>query len=269
MAMRWTRALSFLSKRDETVTRAAGPAVRFVDLGRVEGRVYAIGDVHGRVDLLQDALAAIRSETASLGGRPTVILLGDLIDRGSHSANVLDLITEVHADMDIHAVLGNHERMMLSFASDPHATWRWLETGGFETLLSYGISMPPNDRLPARRIGQILAAHIPDGHFAYLRNMPHGVLLEHDGHGYLFCHAGLDPTRRLDQQIEAAVLWGKGTGPYDGLCTVQGHVVVKSPQLSDTCMRIDTGAWASGILTVLRLERGCKPATLAIGGKLR
>ncbi|MEY4984040.1 MAG: hypothetical protein RIR62_2306 [Pseudomonadota bacterium] len=237
--------------------------VRIADLGAALGPVYAVGDVHGCSALLRAALRGIRHDAAALGGEATVILLGDMIDRGPDSAGVLDLVCA--GGGGLLGVLGNHERMMLSFMADPPASRDWLGLGGFETLRSYGLTLSPQDSHGARRMGQMLAAHIPDAHLALLGGLPHGYRLNVGGRDYVFTHAGLDATRPLSAQREASVLWGRnGAGGYPGLCVVQGHVVVGAPQVSDHLIRIDTGACTSGRLSVLRLGAGLGPAVLTI-----
>ncbi|MBC2835106.1 metallophosphoesterase [Paragemmobacter straminiformis] len=244
--------------------RAPGP-VRIVDLGRIDGPLYAIGDVHGCRALLRAALAGIRADAGP--DEPTVIVLGDLVDRGPDSAGVLDDMTAAAtANPRTMALMGNHERMMLNFLADPPRAWDWLQQGGFETLRSYGLSLPPSQRLNTRRLHQMLAAHIPDHHRAWLEGLAQGYRASIGGKDYLFTHAGMDGTRPIAMQREQALLWGRDVSPApDGLCVVQGHVIVTHPHLSDGAIRIDTGAFATGVLTVLRLSSGQPPKVMSFG----
>lgn len=253
-------AFPFLAR----LRRPVAAPVHLVDLGEASGPVYAVGDVHGCSALLRRALAGIAQDAAAFKAPPTTILLGDLIDRGPDSAGVLDLLGKGGAGSGALNLLGNHERMMLSFAHDPMGAWDWLALGGFETLRSYGLSLPPSERGRSRRVRQMVAAHVPDAHLDWLARLPHGYRLRIGGRDHVFTHAGLEPGLPLDAQTEAAVLWGRnGAGAYPGLCVVQGHVVVPAAQLSDELMRIDTGAWTSGNLTVLRLSAGMVPSVLS------
>lgn len=236
--------------------------VRIIDLGPVQGPVYAIGDVHGSRALLTSALEGIRNDASGIV--PTIILLGDLVDRGADTAGVLDDLTSRHAGGRTYAVLGNHERMMLSFLDDPLQDWDWLSQGGFETLRSYGLSLPPSEKKSPRRLRQILAAHIPDSHVEWLRNLAHIYRAEIGGVTYVFTHAGIDGTRPLEKQDEQAVLWGRNVAPpTTDICVVQGHVIVREAQLTLRLIRIDTGAYESGILTVLRVSAGKQPSVMS------
>lgn len=241
-------------------------AVRIVDLGRVDQPVYAIGDVHGCRALLARALDAIGQDADTLGKTPKIILLGDVVDRGEDSAGVLDDLTG--ASNKLTALLGNHERMMLSFLQDPLKAWDWLQQGGFETLRSYGLVLSPAEKPNARRVLQMVQAHIPDHHIDWLQGLAHGYRLQVNGRTYVLTHAGLDATRPVEAQSEAAVLWGnKVSAEYPGLCMVQGHMVVDRPLVSDSLIRIDTGAHVSGRLSVLRLSDGRPPSVMSFGGK--
>lgn len=241
-------------------------AVQIVDLGRMNQPVYAIGDVHGCRALLALALDAIGKDAEALGKTPKIILLGDVVDRGEDSAGVLDDLTRESKRMTV--VLGNHERMMLSFLQDPLKAWDWLQQGGFETLRSYGLVLSPAEKPNARRVMQMLQAHIPDHHIDWLRGLAHGYRLQVNGKDYVLTHAGLDATRPVEAQSESAVLWGQKVSPeYPGLCMVQGHIVVEQPMVSDCLIRIDTGAHASGRLSVLRLSDGRPPSVMSFGTK--
>lgn len=242
-------------------------AARIVDLGRIDGPVYAIGDVHGCRALLAMALESIRQDAQMLQAMPTVILLGDVVDRGPDSAGVLDDLTRETQGLNVTSVLGNHERMMLSFLHDPLKAWDWLQMGGFETLRSYGLSLPPAQKPNARRVQQMLQAHIPDAHVDWLNTLAHGYRLRANGTEYVLTHAGLDAGRAVDAQAEAAVLWGRNVAAaYRDVCMVRGHVVVEQAMVSDNLICIDTGAYSSGRLSVLRLSDGKQPSVMSFGG---
>ena len=244
--------------------RTVNAAVRVRDFGIVSGPVYAIGDVHGCRDALERLLSLIRADAAPLG-QPRVIVLGDMIDRGPDSAGVLELLLRPKAGMQVHALVGNHERLMLDFLTDPMAKAHWLDLGGFETLRSYGLALSRGDlaTLSRRRVAQILAAHLPDDHIAFLRGLAHGITLTIDGQLHVLTHAGWDVARPPDRQREETLLWGHGASTGGGIARlVQGHVVVAQPDPTDDPIRIDTGAWKTGRLSALRLCSGRDPAVI-------
>lgn len=253
--------LPFLSR----VKRPADRVVRIVDLGSAPGPVYALGDIHGCTGLLHKALMTVAEDAAALGGNATVILLGDVVDRGPDSAGVIELLCDLGERSQVLSLLGNHERMMLSFAGDPVTSWDWLSLGGYETLQSYGLSLPPSARQAARRIRQTVTAHIPEQHLEWLRALPHGYRIDIGGVSHLFVHAGLEAARPINSQTEAAVLWGRnGAGPYPGHCVVQGHVVVPSVRVSPGHVMADTGAWSTGRLSAVRFTACEAPFVLTI-----
>lgn len=244
--------LTRLLARCSPQTEAKAPCI--VDLGRVVGPIYAIGDVHGCIDLLNRALAAIRKDARLLRADPTVILLGDMVDRGPDSAAILRTVIGDRDSPSVLGVLGNHERMMLSFYDEPARNWDWLHQGGLETLQSYGLLLMPTERLASRRVHHMLQYYIPDTHIKLLNSLPHGYSATVDKTRYLFCHAGLDARVPLESQTESAMLWGRNVSRgYPGLCVVQGHIQVDRPILTDNIIYIDTGACTSGLLTVLRI----------------
>lgn len=248
--------------------RIEAKATRIIDLGRVSGPIYAIGDVHGCSDLLSKALAAVNNDAQIVGADPTVILLGDLVDRGPDSATVLDTVLAPPNGCTLLGVLGNHERMMISFLVDPVRNWDWLYQGGYETLHSYGLSLAPTKSLASRRLHQMLNAHIPEAHINLLNNLPHAYVATVDNSRYLFCHGGLDAHEPLDRQTESAMLWGQTASSfYPGFCVVQGHIPVASPLLTEGNIRIDTGAYTTGLLTVLRICSGHPTSVMAANTK--
>lgn len=239
--------------------------LHIVDLGTAVGPVYAVGDVHGCKALLEAALREIACDHQGADGPATVILLGDMIDRGPDSAGVIDLLCDPRHGSGFLALMGNHERMMLSFAEDPAASWDWLSLGGFETLRSYGLVLAPSDRKDSRRIGQMIAAHVPTAHLAWLRSLPHGYRLDLGGTDHLFVHAGLDARRPLTGQSEAAVLWGlDGAGAYPGVTVVQGHVAAEDVRVTPDHILTDTAAHASGRLSVVRLAPRARPCVITV-----
>jgi serine/threonine protein phosphatase 1 len=205
-------------------------------------RIYAVGDVHGRADLLDVLLARIEADAASFDDdrQPILLFLGDLVDRGEHSRAVLDrVLAAVLTWGHVVCLRGNHEAAMLAFLDDPVAGAAWLNYGGRQTLESYGIPAPP------KGAGQEL-----------LREMPP---MFRSG-GVVFAHSGIDPARPLEAQDEDTLLWGRsdfleGAVP-EGLRVVHGHWARTEADITPDRVNVDTGAYYSGRLTAVRLDEG-------------
>jgi serine/threonine protein phosphatase 1 len=219
-------------------------------------RAYVVGDIHGRLDLLDALLDRIDADIAR---RPTaqntLIFLGDYIDRGAASAHVLDRLIEVSAAYDTICLKGNHEALMRVFLEDPDILDDWGTLGGFNTLLSYGLTPVMNGSPEQRqRIAKELNALVENSHRRFLNTMP----LYHVRGDYLFVHAGLRPRIPLDRQVEADLLWIREDfilyeGQHEKF-VVHGHTPVMSPDTRPNRINIDTGAYATGKLTCLVLE---------------
>lgn len=221
-------------------------------------RVYAVGDVHGRLDLLLRMEALIR---ADLGRFPVdtalVCCLGDLVDRGPDSAGVVEHMSRPPADgLRRRCLRGNHEQRMLDFLRAPVRYGPgWLTYGGREALRSYGVEVPaevePDQLVDA---AGALRARLPAHHLRYLRELPVGLRWGR----YLFVHAGLNPDCPLDAQPYDDLLWVRE--PFLecrrdwGYTVVHGHVVHPEPQLMPNRIGLDTGAFWSGRLSAAALE---------------
>lgn len=234
------------------------PRGRRIEPLAAEGPVYAVGDVHGCRAELRRLLEVIGADAESLGLPGEVILLGDMVDRGSDSAGVLQDMMRFSRDMRLGAILGNHEAMMLDFFAAPKQNLEWLHHGGFETLLSYGLSLDPAEAadLPARRLDQMLRAHVPQDHLAWLSSLPWGRSLKLDRETFILAHAGYSPDHPLEAQPELPLLWGPATNPAESHRLVHGHVIVDRPDPVSRCIAIDTGAWKTGLLSAVRLWEG-------------
>ncbi|QJU57605.1 serine/threonine protein phosphatase [Sphingomonas sp. AP4-R1] len=246
------KLFGFGRKEPEPVPADFAPAIP-------EGeRVYAIGDIHGRLDLLNDLLTMIdRDDEARGSSRTTLILLGDLVDRGPHSASVVERAIRLQAAGDrFHAIKGNHEEVMLgALAGDEAAMRLFLRIGGIQTLESYGVGL---DDLPAGEEVETLIARmqaaIPREHADYLAAMADKVELG----DYLFVHAGVRPGVPIDEQTPVEMRWIRDSfldhPGYHGRMIVHGHSITTEPTLRPNRMGIDTGAYDSGVLTALGLE---------------
>lgn len=229
-----------------------------------DGPVYAVGDTHGSLSLYKELETVIQRDAASFSGVGTIVLLGDMIDRGPQTAALIDhLLRPPPPPLRRVCLRGNHEAMMLDYLSAPMANANWLDFGGAETLASYGINMDPHalHRGQERKLRQLLAAHIPETHLSFLRRTLPGL---HVG-TYLLAHAGADARAPLTAQPWQALLWGnEGLIAPDDLTLVHGHYIVPHPEIGERSINIDTGAYATGRLTSLRLVTGEEPAFLTL-----
>ena len=224
---------------------------------RVPGgeRVYAVGDIHGRADLLVQLQEQILADAAGRSpARQTVVYLGDYVDRGPQSPVVIDrLIDAPLAGFTSVHLLGNHEDIMLRFHDgDVSVAASWLQYGGRQTLASYGIEY---DRLPSLAVLRQRMAHgVPARHFEFMR----GLRLKHRVGDYLFVHAGIRPGIGLERQLRDDLLWIRepflDSSADHGAVVVHGHSIAVEPQIGPSRIGIDTGAFATGRLTALALE---------------
>ena len=222
-------------------------------------RVYAIGDVHGRADLLVRLLNDLHADIASGGfeGRPILVMLGDYVDRGFQSKDVIDvLMGELMSPFETYFLKGNHEAAMLQFLTDPSIGPRWAEFGGAETLVSYGVR-PPRTRTSPEEwsvASEALNKALPEDHLHFLSNLDLSVRIG----DYVFVHAGVRPGVPLDQQTEHDLLWIREQFLSDnkalGAVIVHGHTPAPQPHKDSRRVGIDTGAYLSGRLTAARFE---------------
>lgn len=241
------------------------PDVALSPLDPSAGPIYAVGDVHGCRTLLQGLLARISTDAAAFAGTPHVVLLGDVVDRGPETAVLLDDLQRPLPWGRLTAIRGNHEEMMLAFITDPHRNADWLAQGGFETLRSYGLPLDPRDlpKLPKRRVTQMLAAHLPEEHLRWLEALPWGHTFNLDGQDWVLAHAGYDPARTPTSQRAQDLVWGARM-PHrgDNIRLVHGHLIQKTVDIDAPAVGIDTGAYATGCLSALRLAQNSAPTIL-------
>lgn len=220
-------------------------------------RVYAIGDVHGRLDLLDRLIRMIGSDDAKRPAAETeVILLGDLIDRGPDSAGVIArAMTESVGFAPLYTLMGNHEEQLLDgVAGDGQMVAGWLFYGGKETLRSFGV---PDQILAADDEAAIMRsarAAIPSDVVTWMHKLP---MTRRIG-DYLFVHAGVRPGIPLNRQDPADLRWIRreflDSAADHGAIIVHGHSVRPDVQMHPNRIGIDTGAYASGMLTAIGLE---------------
>lgn len=218
--------------------------------------LYVVGDVHGCLSELDAAIARIEEHAAANGLEDArLVLLGDYVDRGPQSAQVLTRIFELSQAMPekVVCLFGNHERMMLEFVDDPAGRGtRWLRNGGVETLKSYDIHGvdETSDLEDLTEASFALETAMTKPLLAWLRDLP--VMTRS---GNIVCvHAGMDPDKAPEEQDRRTLIWGhkdfmvRARG--DDLWVAHGHIVVKAPQCHDSRIALDTGAYRTGKLTV-------------------
>lgn len=212
--------------------------------------IYAIGDVHGRADLLQRVQAAIdRDWQAKPAGRRLEIYLGDYVDRGPDSARVIAMLRARAMATKVLALLGNHEAVLLQFLDGRISDREWLDWGGAATALSYGVN-------PAREpiLSAALTRAIPLEDMRFIR-----MLRPSFRYGpYFFAHAGVLPQRALDEQLANDLLWIRKPfldhqGNF-GAVVVHGHTPNAEPEFRPNRINLDTGAYATHRLSCLRID---------------
>jgi serine/threonine protein phosphatase 1 len=220
-------------------------------------RLYVIGDIHGRVDLLTPLLEKIDRDAKKSKAKTRKIFLGDYVDRGLYSRQVIDHLIDLRAKEPEPPVflLGNHEQVMreLLHGRDGGLLADWLRFGGRETLLSYGVSSAELAKEPAAVIAA-LREKIAPSHIDFIEKLETSAVFG----DYFFCHAGVRPGIDLAKQAEQDLVWIR----YDflahakpfGKMVVHGHTISPQPEFRTNRINIDTGAYATGCLTALGLE---------------
>lgn len=222
-------------------------------------RIYAIGDIHGRLDLLDEMHLLIQADAAAapLGHRLMVVYLGDYIDRGPRSSEVIDRLIEDSLKPGFETVYlrGNHEDILLGFLDAGTRGGEWFRHGGRETFRSYGLEAPhpsAEDNFPRARAA--LAERLPAAHRAFLD----ATRLLHREGDYLFVHAGIRPGVALDKQDPGDVMWIRREFMDSDLrheaCIVHGHTIEARPAITDNRIGIDTGAYYTGVLSCAVIE---------------
>lgn len=225
-------------------------------------RVYAIGDIHGRLDLLSALRAKIVDHGHDFPGRRAIIYLGDYIDRGLDSRGVIELLsTEPMEGFEQVFLRGNHDDWLLHFLQDSAQGTGWLLNGGDATLYSYGVRSDDGEskssRMSEEHLRQAqtqLRAAMPAHHVKYFNALE----LSHVEGGYFFVHAGVRPGRALEEQSPDDLIWIRedflGSSADFGKVVVHGHSISYEPEMRPNRIGVDTGAYFSGALTSLVLE---------------
>jgi serine/threonine protein phosphatase 1 len=219
-------------------------------------RLYVVGDIHGRADLLQSVQAQVEADAARHPDRERwLIFLGDYVDRGPQSREVLEHLSgPPAAGLNRCCLMGNHEQALLSFLADPVAGAHWLEFGALATLSSYQVAPPPADVDGLLAAAAALRAALPAHQRAFLEQLE----LSRRFGDYLFVHAGIRPGLPLTAQTPQDLLWIRepflsARRPHP-LMVVHGHHITEAIDVRANRIGVDTGAYATGRLSCLVLE---------------
>ena len=221
-----------------------------------ELRIYAIGDIHGCLDLLDALLARIDTDIALRPApRPLYVFLGDYIDRGPSSRETIDRLIEHGATHEAVFLKGNHELIAIKCLSDRGLFDQWLRLGGRETLISYGV--PAESQPNGKQIAELQSAFhnaLPQAHFRFFRDLKNSF----ECGDFFFAHAGVKPNVELSRQKESDLLWIRGeflsSNDDFGKIIVHGHTPTREIEVRPNRINIDTGAFATGRLSCLVLE---------------
>lgn len=233
--------------------------------------VWAVGDIHGRADLADRLIQVIRVDLARSGvERRVVVFLGDYVDRGPGSKAVLDQVVNLMEDLtlEVRCLQGNHDERMLAFLDDPALGPAWCDYGGRETLASYGVNPPAmrTDREGWAETSASFADALPATHRALLA----GLQVSASIGDYFFCHAGARPGVPLADQSVDDLLWIREPflshpAQFEQI-VVHGHTPTEAVVSDDRRIGLDTGAYATNVLSAVRLE-GSQRVVLQASGR--
>jgi serine/threonine protein phosphatase 1 len=218
-------------------------------------RIYAVGDVHGRADLLAETMDLIDQD---MERRPVAyaveVYLGDYVDRGADSKGVIDLLAARLVSSNAVCLRGNHEELLERYLNEPRLLESWLKLGGLQTLASYGVQLRSDRREAPEALQARFRQALPPAHMVFLKCLKPWICCG----DYLFVHAGIRPLVPFDRQSMNDLLWIRDeflNSAHDhGKCIVHGHTPVPHPDVRSNRINIDTGAWQSGKLTCAVLE---------------
>lgn len=234
-----------------------------------ERRTYVVGDVHGCLSTLETLLDHIAEDRGTV--EADIVFVGDYADRGPDSPGTLKRLMRLHRrdPQRIHCLLGNHDKMLLDFLDDAPDAMRWLEIGGFDTLVNFNVSHLRGDTLAERRAIQAAALGEAMGSemVAWLRARP----LWWQSGNVVVVHALTDPALPMEDQTQRVLLWSRPGRDLcmrdDGAWVVHGHTIVREPTVRAGHINVDTGAYRGKALTAAVLDGGpvrflSVPATL-------
>lgn len=218
-------------------------------------RFYVIGDIHGRHDLFSQLVAAIEADDVAAGeAKTTIVLLGDLVDRGPDSAGVIRLARQLQQRREVRLLAGNHEEMFLESFENEDVLRHFLKHGGRETILSYGVDRMQYNNAELHDLQDMMIAAVPREDRDFLAGFDE-YLVAGD---YLFVHAGIDPALPLEEQKRRDMLWIRERFLRHGAAhphmVVHGHSISEDVDERSNRIGLDTGAYRTGRLTALVLE---------------
>jgi serine/threonine protein phosphatase 1 len=219
-------------------------------------RIYSVGDVHGRLDLLDKLLSRVDADIALRPAvRPVFVFLGDYIDRGPCSRETIDRLLERRETNECVFLKGNHEQIAIKCLSNPGLFNQWLRLGGVETLASYGITL--GKLVNRKKVVELQTSFhraLPPAHFRFFRDQQTSFACG----DFFFAHAGVKPGVELSRQTENDLLWIREeflTSSEDfGKIVVHGHTPTHEIEIRPNRINIDTGAYATGRLTCLVID---------------
>ena len=241
----------------ETLRKIFGKSAPSRRIARVPDgeRYYVIGDIHGRLDLFDALIEAIEADDAAQPpAETTVVLLGDLIDRGPESSGVIERARSWGQTRKLRYIAANHEEMFLESFEDREMLRHFVKHGGRETILSYGIKKKHYNELTIKELQGQLGEIVPKSHRDLLAGFEDMIVAG----DYVFVHAGINPKRSIEDQKQSDLRWIrerflKHTEPFSHV-VVHGHTIFEDIERTDHRIGIDTGAFRTGRLTALVLE---------------
>ncbi len=221
-------------------------------------RVYAVGDIHGRADLVERIHEIIISDAAEHSHKKNfIVYLGDYLDRGPYARETIDLlISSQPPGFERVYLMGNHEQILLNFLDEPSILSMWLGVGGGSTLMSYGLKPPGSgfSEQKAHEVRDELREKIPAEHIGFIKNLRQSF----PAGDYLFVHAGIRPAVPIEDQTPDDIYWIRdeflNSDADHGKMVIHGHTISEDIQHLSNRIAIDTGAYASGVLSCVVLE---------------
>lgn len=220
-------------------------------------RAYVIGDIHGRLDLLEELLAKIHAELQHRASPKTLLVfVGDLIDRGPSSAQVIERLRNYdRTGIETVFLLGNHEEVLLRILrGDTSLVSSWLEFGGLQCLESYGVETTQLRGRLSETVIELAQTAVPASHVEFLESFVDSCRFG----DYLFVHAGIRPGIEIEQQLQSDLRWIRDPFLSDnsdhGFVVVHGHTITRDVDERPNRIGIDTGAYRTGVLTALAIE---------------
>ncbi len=222
-------------------------------------RIYAVGDIHGRRDLLDALLTLIDADDAARAPAQTqIIFLGDLVDRGSDSRGVIERLMALREASDnVRLLIGNHEELLIRvYEGDKRATSLFHRVGGRETMLSYGMSEADYDAVDLSELAALIPNYVPLAHIDFLKSFDDWI----EAGDYLFVHAGIRPGLAIEEQETSDLRWirrdfTEHKSAFSHM-VIHGHTITEGVDEQSNRIGIDTGAFATGKLTAIGIEGG-------------